>query len=393
MSWIQNQTIIKPITMFDSVNVSQRTPIIELKSTYGLSVLRDRQVVSGSGTVTNNTIEYNLSTSTTTASSAILESAERGRYLPGSMAQAGIGVRTSGTFTGTSYARWGYFDDNNGFGFGVDVTGTYVFTRRAAVDTKVYQSSWNTDKLNGTGSSALTLALIEGNIFQIDFSWYGYGAIEFKIVLADANFKQQVITVHRFSPSQQTSVENPNLPIRAEANNGNTTTDYDVFIGGRQFSVYEPFNPNTRVNSHRRDSLTSIGTTFLPVISFKRKTAFVSVAAKMQGIDLEVSTDMYYQIRVNGALTGASYGTPADTTASETAMEVDTTASAIAGGELLYQGLISATGVGLSSVGSLLNSGLFVDIPAELPITLCVRTVTGSGASATGAVVRWTEEW
>lgn len=26
-------------------------------------------------------------------------------------------------------------------------------------------------------------------------------------------------------------------------------------------------------------------------------------------------------------------------------------------------------------------------------VTLCVRTVSGTGASATGAVVRWTEEW
>lgn len=393
VSTIRNINIDKPRTMFGAIDVSQRISVIELKSNYGLSALRDIQSVTGSATITNDGTEYNLSTGTTTGSNAVLDSAERGRYLPGSQAEAGIGIRIDETFTGTAYAQWGYFDGNDGFGFGVDSTGIFVFTRKGASDTKVYQSNWNADTLDGSGNSGLTLALNEGNIFQIDYSWYGYGAVDFKVVLADSNNQQQVITVHRFSPSQATSVADPNLPLRAEVDNGGTTTDYDVFVGGRQYSVYVPFDPNTRINSHRRDTLGSIGTTFLPVISFRKKSNFKSVAAKIRGFDMKVDADMYYQLRLNGSLTGASYGTPSDTAAAETAFEVDTTASAILGGELIYQGLISSTGAGVAAAGSLVENGLRIDIPDTQPVTLCVRRVSGTGGTATGSVVRWSEEW
>lgn len=47
---------------FGHMQVAEYTPIIELKSTYGISVFRDIVDVDGSGTVLHNLSEYQLST-------------------------------------------------------------------------------------------------------------------------------------------------------------------------------------------------------------------------------------------------------------------------------------------------------------------------------------------
>lgn len=395
MSKFGTTKIEKPLDLFGNVSTVSRETIIELKSIYGKSALRDVESTTGSATITGavGDDEFTLSTGTTTGSDARFDSAERGRYVPGTEGEVGIGIRLPATaYTGTAKAEWGYFDDNNGFGFGVDATGTYVFILRGGSYSKTYQSSWNQDVMDGTGESGETLDLQEGNIFQVDYAWYGYGNIEFNIVVSDATDKQEKITVHKFSPSQQTSILNPNLPIAALVDNGDTTTDYVVYVAGRQYSIFTPYRPNNRINSQYVLQKGSINTTFLPVVSFRKKTAYKSVAVKLEGIDIITDADILYQVKLNPSLTSPSYGTPTDTTAAETACEVDTSASAISGGELLYQGLIDASGAGASSSGSSSTDLLRFAIPEEQPVSVAVRRITGTGATVS-CVLRWREEW
>lgn len=380
-------------TPFEELMVAQRYTVIELKSTYGLSVLRDITTVAGSATVTNSGGEYALATTALANDAATMSSAERGRYVPGLGAEVGIGVRLPATFAGTAIARWGSFDGTNGFGFGVDATGLFVFVQRAGVEVKTYQSDWSVDRLDGTGASGLTLTANEGNIYQVQFSWYGYGVLNFIVILPNEAGRQRSVTVHRFSPTQATSVQDPNLPIRVSLANGNSATARQLYVGGRQFSVLGGFMPNRRQNgAYRTAAIGSIGTTFVPVASFRRKAAFLGVSVKVGGFDLLVDADMYYQLRLNATLTGASFTTPADTTASETACESDVSATAISGGQIIYPGGIApASSNSNRSLSSL--DGLDLDLPADQPVTLCVRRVTGTNGGVTGAVLRWREEW
>lgn len=374
---------------FNELKVVERTPVIELKSVYGVSALRDITTLAGSAAITNTAGEYRLALTADAADSAILDSAERGRYQPGYSANAGIGIRIPVNPVGAQDAKWGYFDDSNGFGFGVDATGLYVFTRRATTDTKVYQSAWNTDKVNGTSASGVRLDLSDGDIFQIDFTWYGYGVIEFTVV-STAITGQRPIVVHRSFPDGQTSVADPNLPIRAYADNGSTATAFDLYVAGRQFSIRGKFDPNRRTISQYRLALGSVGTTFLPLVTFRRKSAFASVAAKVSGFDILTTEDLVLQIRVNATLTNASYVTPTDHTATETAMEADISATGVSGGQVLWEGLVDAAGAGATANGAQTRE-FDLEIPSTQPITLCARTV--SGTATISSVLRVREEW
>jgi len=195
---------------------------------------------------------------------------------------------------------------------------------------------------------------------------------------------------HRFSPSEQTSISDPNLPITAEVSNGIVTNDIVMYVGGRQYSVYVNFQPSKRTNSERVLTKT-IGDTLTPIISFKRKSDYESVASKIAGLDILTDSELLYQFRVNGTLTGAVFGTPTDVSASETAMESDVTATAISGGELLEQGLVDASGFRFQISGNQSIRSLGIEIPALQPVTLCARAVTGT--ATVSAIARWSEEW
>ena len=225
-------------SQFDELRVAQKSPVVELTSVYGVSEIRDVVFTTGGGTVTNTSTEYQVSTAGGGADSAILESALRGRYMPGFAGEAGIGIRIPSAPTGNQVARFGMFDSQNGAFFGVSSTNIFVAIRRGGIDTVINQSAWNVDPLDGSGPSGETLDLSKGNIYQIVFTWYGYGVIEFRVVLPNPTTgAQEVVTVERYSPSGQTSIIDPNQPLRAEVDNGGTGAAFDLFVGGRQYSI------------------------------------------------------------------------------------------------------------------------------------------------------------
>ena len=387
---VKDSTPEPQLTAFDVPLSAEYTPVIELKSNYGVSALRDITTETNSGTVTHSGAEYILTTGTTASSVARLVSAERGRYQPGAQCMTGIGFRRPTAPTGAQEWKAGYYDTEDGFGFGEDATGVYVFYRKASSDTKVYQTAWNQDKMDGTGRSGLTVDLTPGVIFQMPFTWYGYGSLRFAILYQDANGKDKYVEVHTVNPTG-ISVNDPNLPIAAEVINGATEVTFITYIAGRQFSVAGRYNPNRRITSVARLAMGSVGETALPLATFRRKSAFDSVSVKVEGFDVLSTADMLIQVILNGTLAGSpSYGALTGIAAAETAVEVDVAASGVSGGVIIYQALIdSATGKATALAGV---EALGLDIPALQPVTIAVRTVSGTGATAS-AVFRVEEEW
>lgn len=392
---------VGPNTQFAEVRTAEKTQLYELKSSYGFTVLRDRKTETGSATVTNDVGdgEYTLQV-TDTSSTALLESAERGRYVPGMDAEVGIGFRLGSEPTGDQVAEWGYFDSNNGFIFGHDSAGVYVkVLRDGVVKEKTYQNEWNVDRLDGTeksttNPSGITLDTLRGNIYQVVFAWYGYGTANFQILAPDPETKEQVVvTVHRYTPDGETSVKEPNLPITATVQNGaGDSGTFTGYVGGRQYSVVGTYNPSFRITSETIDGATvdvGVEGVYDPIITFRRKAAYDSVSVKLSEVEALTNNNIELVVILDGTLTGASFGSLNNIDPTETAVEVDTSATAITGGTKIWSGLVRGGGGVNTNVGSRALPTL--DIPNTDEVTLAGRAITTQATVTANLKVR--EQW
>jgi hypothetical protein len=133
-----------PTDPFGDLRTVQRTSVIDIKSTFGISGLRDVVTTAGTGTVTNavGNAEYALAVSAAN-DRAVLSSTQRGLYVSGYGAEMGMAVRLAqSTYTGAQRARWGYFDGTtDGLYFVQSASGLGVAYMRAGTETIVPRAS------------------------------------------------------------------------------------------------------------------------------------------------------------------------------------------------------------------------------------------------------------
>lgn len=375
-------SLTEAFTGFNELTVSEGYPIIDLKSVYGVSNLRDRVDVAGTGSVTTERGLYKLSTGATAGSTASLTSVEYGRYVAGFEATPGIGVMLSRLPTGNEVARWGYYTADNGFGYGADVNGFFTFIRSGGVERVTRQEDWYRGNFQFDWGSIV--------IYRMPFRWYGSGPVNYEIAYTDKTGVAKLKKVHyEESEVGEPITENPNLPIRAEVTNGGDATDFELYVGGRQFFIQGRYNPNRRVTADHRFTA-SVGTTFVPLVSWRQKADFESVSVKLQGATvLATGANMLYEVRVGSDLTGATFDAPSNTPAAETALEFDKVATAVAGGHKLYAEMAVA-GQG-NSAGATRVEFPNIDIAKDEVLTLCARTVSGTGTAT--AILKAREEW
>ena len=84
------------------------------------------------------------------------------------------------------------------------------------IDTRVPQSSWNIDRMDGTGASQFNVDLTKMQMFYIDFTWYGAGSIRFGF----KNNRGEVVYCHR--------IPNNNLNTEAYMRSGNLVARYET---------------------------------------------------------------------------------------------------------------------------------------------------------------------
>jgi hypothetical protein len=107
---------------------------------------------------------------------------------------------------------------------GQGVTGTFSRTQTgvSAIDSWTYVYDWTYDRMDGTNALPV-LDFNNGNIFEIDMQWLGFGNIAFKI---ENPITGRFVTVHIIRyPNKYTSpsLHVPNQPLMLEAYNGSTT--------------------------------------------------------------------------------------------------------------------------------------------------------------------------
>jgi hypothetical protein len=119
---------------------------------------------------------------------------------------------------------------------GLSLTGRATAVISEIIDTKIAQTAWNLDRMDGTGPSGYNIDLARIQMFYLDYSWYGAGAIRF-------GFKDQagqVIYCHRFVHNNNLTeafLRSGNLPARYEVNTYVPETTITGTIGSGDTSI------------------------------------------------------------------------------------------------------------------------------------------------------------
>lgn len=206
----------EPETIFDSKQIFDNQPLIF-----------DDQEVSGTGTSSvwsKDRASSVMSVSSSTAGKRVRQTFMRFNYQPGKSQFILLTGRIGDSGQAGITRAIGYFDDSNGV-FVRDNEGTIEVVIRSGVtgstvEDAVAQSSWNIDKLDGTGSSGYTLDPTKAQIFVIDFEWLGVGRVRTGFVIDG-----KIVYCHEFNHSNiidSVYMSTPNLPIRYEIENDGT---------------------------------------------------------------------------------------------------------------------------------------------------------------------------
>jgi hypothetical protein len=206
--------VSNPLTIFDSKNIMSQNTLFAESTASGASI-----------TYTANKSTVNLNVTEAASSKAIRQSKRVMSYQPGKSLLI-FNTFVMNTLTTNLKQKVGLFDANNGIFFTADGTTLKIvrrtYTSGAAVDTEISQSSWNGDKLDGTGASGFTLDASKSNILFIDIEWLGVGSVRVGFVI-----NGQLITAHTFyNANSLTTVymQTANLPIRYEIERAGTLT-------------------------------------------------------------------------------------------------------------------------------------------------------------------------
>jgi len=198
--------VSNPLTIFDSKNVMSKNNLFD-------------EDLTGSGTVTYtaNKSTVNLNVTTASGDKVIRQSKRVMSYQPGKSLLI-LNTFVMNTPEADLKQKVGTFDANNGIFFYADGTTLKIVRRTyvtgSAVDTEISQSSWNGDKLDGSGASGYSLNVDKATILFTDYEWLGMGAVRVGFVI-DGKF----IVAHTFlNANDLTTVymQTANLPIRYE---------------------------------------------------------------------------------------------------------------------------------------------------------------------------------
>jgi len=121
----------------------------------------------------------------------------------------------------------GTFDDDDGFFFQTSGSSFGVVLRKTIngikTDTFVSQSTWNLDKMNGSGPSGNILDVSKAQIYTFDYEWLGVGRVRYGVV--QKGILIYVHEINNYNSLETVYLRNPNLPVRYEiSTHKNTTT-------------------------------------------------------------------------------------------------------------------------------------------------------------------------
>lgn len=243
--------------------------------------------------------------------------------------------------------RWGYFNDNDGLFFELDDSQNLnvvirTSTSGSVVETKVEQSNWNRDRLDGSGGSnnlsRFNIDLTKISIYWIDFGWLGSGRARFGVF--DNNGGR--VTCHVFeNPNALTTpfIKTPQLPLRAEIINTALTASPSrlKMVCATVMTDGLLIPDRKRVSTKQSAAFPNVSgiTTEVPLVSFRAAATFNGYTNRKITIPEFISIYVQDQPVIMRVRKGSTITTPSWTQPSASSLEYDTSgAMSVAGHEL-----------------------------------------------------------
>lgn len=369
--------VSQPFTLFDSQNRYAADPAFDTSLT-------------GSGTSTFLTNESAVSMAVTTASGDKVVRQTK-RYFP---YQPGKSLSILATFVMNAgktnlRQRVGYFDSNNGLFLQRDGTELSFVIRTytsGSVDNtrKVAQSSWNGDRLDGSGASGITLDTTKAQIMFADFEWLGVGSVRVGFVIDG-----QYITAHTFNNANDVTkvyMQTATLPLRFEIENTGATASSSSMKQICSTVLSEGGYEQTSVErvARRTTTLTGIGTTFVPLVSIRLASDSLGAVILPKQVRVLPIANGEYEIALikNATLTGASY----DTT-TFASVDYDVSATAMTGGDIVLNEYATASNQSAAQAQNDLLYNFDMQLGATIAGTSDVYTVAVRILSGTGSAI------
>lgn len=328
--------VSQPYTLFDSQNRYAADPQFNTATATG-----------GSTTFLTNESTLRMDVTTSSGSSVYRQSFRSFHYQPGKSLLVLATFVMNAAKTGLRQ-RVGYFNTQNGVFFQQnDATKSFVlrsYVTGVVSDVRTEnQSSWNGDKLDGTGPSGLTLDTTKAQILFMDFEWLGVGSVRCGFII-----NGQYIICHTFNNANLISnvyMTTAILPIRYEIENtaGTASSSSLKQICSSVMSEGGYDTVDALSVARRTTQLSNIDTTFLPLISIRLKSTRLGAVVLPHVYQFLPVTNQNYEVVLvkNPTLTSASWVT---TDFENT--EYDVSATAMSGGTIVQSDFVTSSAQG-----------------------------------------------
>ena len=264
----------------------------------------------------------------------------------------------------------------------------------SATDSWIAQASWNEDAMvDGTGPSAMTLDQTKGNVYQIQYQWLGYGAINFFVENSDTGAFQLVHRIKYANANTSPSISNPTLPLCIAV--VNTTNATDMVIKSSSMAGFVEGKEELLGLIESASNVFTIGhvTTEEPVLTIRNKMVYQGrlnrVAAKVVFLTLSsnlaaANSNTTFRIYSRALpLTSTSYG---DVDTATSVVEVDTAGTDLTGGSLLASFVLDKEESILIDT-TVLTGKL---IPGET-LMVTAQPSKGNASNEVGVAINWVE--
>ena len=347
--------------------------------------------VTGSGSVVYNPNGSNFSLNVTANGDRVVHQAKRvNLYQPGKSLLI-MNTFVMDTPQAGLTQRVGYFTDQNGIF--LETSGTDInivkrsYTTGSLVEFRVSQANWNGDKLDGTGSSGITLDVTKAQILWTDIEWLGVGSVRVGFVI-DGVF-HLAHSFHHANVESDVYMTTASLNCRFEIESTGVTSASMTQICSTVISEggYAPTPKQNVISNGTVEKRLSNADTLYPLATIRLDPNTPDAVVIPAQIDF-LSIDVRYgelQLVENATLTGASFNN-----STSSVVETDTNATGMTGGEIVFSTLwASRTVVELSEA---VRKRLQLAREADgTPITLTFAAASNSGNTDVLYKLAWEE--